>query len=205
MINRNSLRAAEQRRSTPGRPTPGRRQPTRGADEALSDARFPFQANPALRQQVLKEFVARASRHSPEAAKAVAAEIGRPSFEQSYATAVRSHGLSPNDAADVMAVYLITGWEIVNGTDSNDTALRAVRRQVAGQMAGSAAMRDPTARARFAEELKIITLLFGSSVENARREGNRAQFAAGVAAHYRQALGRDLRAMRLTAQGFSGG
>jgi mannose/fructose-specific phosphotransferase system component IIA len=102
-----------------------------------------------------------------------------------------------------MAIYLVVGWEIVHGTDANLPAVRAVRRQVAEQLAHNAAMRDPTTRAKFAEELKIITSLFGGSVENARREGNAARFAAGVAAHYRQAINRDLRTMRLTQDGFS--
>ena len=204
IINRNALRATARRSAGPGvpptpRPAPG------GSSEAPSDARFPFQASPALREQVLNDFIDRTRRSSPEAAKALAAEFRRPDFHQRFAGAVRPFGFSPDDAADVMAVYLVAGWEIVHGTDANPTALRAVRRQVAGQMASNAALRDPATRARLAEELKIITTLFLGSVENAKREGATAQFAAGVAAHYRQTTNQDLRTLRLTAQGFSDG
>lgn len=204
IINRNALGAAARRSAGPRvsptfRPAPG------GASGAPSDARFPFQASPALREQVMNDFINRARRSNPEAAKAVAAEFRRPAFQQSFADAVRPYGFSPDDAADVMAVYLVTGWEIVHGTDADPAALRAVRRQVAAQMAGNAALRDPTTRARFAEELKIITTLFGGNVENAKREGAAAQFAAGVAAHYRQTTNQDLQTLRLTAQGFSDG
>ena len=204
VINRNAMRATA-RRSAPPRFNANRRPVVGAPTEALSDARCPFQASTALRQQVRNEFLGRVSRNTPEAAKAVAAEFRRSPYQQSFANAVRAYGFSPNDAADVMAVYLVTGWEIVHGTDGNAAALRAVRRQVAGQMASNAALRNPTTRAKFAEELKIITTLLGGSVENAKREGNAAQFAAGVAAHYRQTMGRDLRAMQLTARGFSGG
>lgn len=204
MINRNALGATARRSAGPRvpptpRPTPG------NASDAPSEARFPFQASPALREQVMNDFINRARRGSPEAATAVAVEFRRPDFHQRFAKAVRPFGFSPDDAADVMAVYLVAGWEIVHGTDASPTALRAVRRQVAGRMAGNAALRDPTTRARLAEELKIITTLFLSSVENAKREGAAAQFAAGVAAHYRQTTNQDLRTLRLTAQGFSDG
>lgn len=155
VINRNAMRATA-RRSTAPRFTPGQRPVAGGSSEALSDARFPFQASAALHQQVLNEFLGRARRTDAQAANAVAAEFRRPAFQQSFANAVHGYGFSPNDAADVMAVYLVTGWEIVHGTDANPTALRAVRRQVAGQMASNAALRNPTTRAKFAEELKII-------------------------------------------------
>lgn len=202
VINRNALRATP-RRSAGGRVTPTPRPTPGSASEASLDARFPFQASPALREQVANDFINRTRRRSPEAAQAIAAEFRRPDFQQRFASAVRPFGFSPDDAADVMAVYLVAGWEIVHGTDANPTALRAVRRQVARQMASNAALRDPITRARFAEELKIITTLFLSSVENAKREGAAAQFAAAVAAHYRQTTNQDLRTLRLTAQGFS--
>jgi len=204
VINRNTMRATV-RRSTAPRFNPARRPVVGASAEAMSDAPFPFRTSAALRQQVLNEFLTRASRSDPEAAKAVAAEFGRSPYQQSFADAVRPTGLSPDDAADVMAVYLVSGWEIANGKDASLTAVRAVRRQVAGEMARNAALRDPTTRAKLAEELKIITVLFGSSVENAKREGNAARFSAGVAAHYRQTMNRDLRAMQLNSDGFSGG
>lgn len=202
VINRNALSATARR--NPGTRTPATPRPApAGGFDVQSDARFPFQASPALREQVMNEVINRTRRSSPEAGQAIAAEFRRPDFQQRFANAVRPFGFSPDDAADVMAVYLVAGWEIVHGTDANPTALRAVRRQVAGQMARSVALRDPTTRARLAEELKIITTLFLSSVENAKREGAAAQFAAAVAAHYRQTTNQDLRTLRLTAQGFS--
>jgi hypothetical protein len=200
IISRNALGAAA-RRSARARVPPT----SKGSSGAPSDARFPFQASPALREHVLSDFINRTRRSSPETAKALAAEFRRPDFQQRFASAVRPYGFSPDDAADVMAVYLVAGWEIVHGTDANPTALRAVRRQVAGQMASNAALRDPTTRARLAEELMLITTLFVGSVENAKREGAAAQFAAGVAAHYRQTTNRDLRTLRLTSRGFSDG
>jgi hypothetical protein len=202
VINRNAMRATARRSAAP-RVNATRRPAVGDPSEALSDARFPFQASAALRQQVLNEFLDRVSRNSPEAAKAVATEFRRPAFRNSFENSVRAVGFSPDDAADVMAIYLVTGWEIVRGTDATLPAVRAVRRQVAGQMAHNAALRDPTTRAKFAEELKIITTLLGGSVENARREGNATQFATGVAAHYREAINRDLRTMRLTRDGLS--
>lgn len=204
VINRNAMRATA-RRNAPPRFNATRRPAVGGPSEALSDARFPFQASAALRQQVLNEFLGRVSRNNPEAAKAVAAEFRRPAFRNSFESSARAIGFSPNDAADIMAIYLVMGWEIVHGTDANLPAVRAVRRQVAGQMVHNAALRDPTTRAKFAEELKILVTLFGSSIENAKREGNTARFAAGVAEHYRKTMNRDLRAMQLTPHGFSGG
>lgn len=204
VINRNAMRA-EARRGAPPRFNSTHRPAVRGPSEALSDARFPFEASAALRQQVLNEFLGRVSRNDPEAAKAIAAEFRRPAFRRSFENSARAIGFSPNDAADVMAIYLVAGWEIVHGTDADLPAVRAVRDQVAEQMVHNAALRDPVTRAKFAEELKILVTLLGGSTGNARREGNSAQFAAGVAAHYRQAVNRDLRTMQLTAEGFSGG
>lgn len=204
VINRNALRgtarsSADRRSRSTGRSAAG------SSPETLSDARFPFQVSPSLRKQVISEFVDRVRSMGPQAAKAVETELNGAAFHQSFANTMRANGLSADDAADVMTVYLIVGWEIVRGTDADPAALRAVRRQVAGQMAGNAALRDPTTRARFAEELKIIAALLGGSVENAKREGNGAQFVARVAAHYQRSMNRDFRAMRLTAQGFSDG
>lgn len=202
ILNRNALRVAAGRDARP-RGAPTRRPASAPLAAALPNARFPFQASPVLRQQVLNEFLARIGRTNPQAKIAVAAEFRRPAFRQSFDNAVRAVGLSPNDAADVMTVYLVTGWEIVHGADANLPAVRAVRRQVATQMTHHAALRDPTTRAKFAEELKIIVTLLGGSVANAKREGNAARFAAGVAEHYRQTVNLDLRTLRLSAEGFA--
>ncbi len=192
-------------RSSASRGTPRISVPRGGAygpTAALSDARFPYQASEALRAEVMKAFIGRVRRSNPAAASAIVAEFQRPEIQRSYAQAIRPYGFSQNDAADIMTVYLVSGWEIVNGGDATVAQVRAVRRQVAGQMASNPALRSADTRARFAEELKILTAIIGGGAGSAKREGNSARYAAGMADYYRQTTGRDLRQMRLSNAGF---
>ena len=168
---------------------------------AVSDTRLPYRASPQLRQQVLGEFIGRVNRKSPAAAQAVSAQFRRPEVRGFMDGAMRSVGLSPYDAADVMTVYLITGWEAVNGRDASRAAIAPARRQVAAQLLSHPAMRDPTARAKFAEELKILSTVIGGGAQSAAQEGNMAAYSNGVAAYYRQHTGKDVRRMRLTSDG----
>lgn len=168
---------------------------------ALSNAQLSYQASPQLKQQVLAEFVGRVGRNNQAAAQAINAQYRRPEVRAFIDQGMRSVGLSPYDAADVMTVYIITGWEAVHGRDASRTSIAPARRQIAAQLLANPAIRNPTTRAKFAEELKILSTVIGGGAQSAAREGTTRAYADGIAGYYQQHTGRDFRKMRLTSAG----
>lgn len=166
-----------------------------------SDARLPYASTAASRRQALEAYVARAARKSPET-RSFAAELRRRNVEQEMQAAMRPYGLSANDAADVMTAFLIVGWEVMSGRDVTRAQAQGIRRQVAGQLVATGAVRNPATRTRFAEELKITTFILGGGAASARRDGDMAQYRRGIANFYRTQTGEDIGRWRVTSAGF---
>lgn len=76
---------------------------------------------------------------------------------------MRRYGYSPTNLGDVLAAYLVLSWEVANGRDATaqPKGLRAVRRQLAGPLAGveAVARLDDAAKQAQAERSAYLALM----------------------------------------------
>lgn len=184
------------------------RQPRRRSSHAAPSAqapaiRLPYRSTAVTQTEAMNAYLARLQRRDPKTAASIAPELrNRNVFAEFAAVAIRS-GMSPNDAGDVVAGFLVGGWEMITGRDADPAGIRGVRRQVATQLAAMSDMRDPLVRTRVAEELNITTVVLGAGATSALRDGDVDRYRRGVSSFYHQQTGLDLGSMRLTAAGFT--
>lgn len=167
-----------------------------------SDARLPFASTAASRRQALDAYLARAQRQNPKAAAHVGAELRRRNLTAEMTPVFVRYGLRIDDAADVVTVLLVGGYDIIVGRESTVPQVRAVRRQIAGRLLVDPAMRNPATRTKFAEELKITTYIVGASESSAKRDGQLATYRRGLVPLYRQIAGENIATWRMTPAGF---
>lgn len=179
---------------------------SRPASSGGSSISFAYDSTPALRQAAADGYVERASASNAEAGRTIAREIARNDFSRIYAGIIAPFGFRSNDTADAIASYTLLGWLIATGSpDPTPGSARAVRNQVAQGLAGDPRFRDPRTRAELAEEMKLLFVTLHAGWQSARREGNLRTYSDGVAAMFKRFSGNDLRAMRLTSEGFARG
>jgi hypothetical protein len=169
----------------------------------VSDARLPFASTPASQKQALDAYLARAMRSNPKAVGSIAGELRKRNISRELQGEYRKYGLNSGDAADVMAGFLMVGWEAMNGRDATPAQARGIRRQVAGNLIGNPAMRNPATRQRFGEELKITTYVLAVGMNAAKRDGQVEQYRRQLAGFYRQQTGQNIAGWRLTSAGFA--
>lgn len=162
-----------------------------------------FTSTPALRREAANGLVERASAQNPEAGAALRDQLAKHDFPRIYAGIVKPFGYRTDDTADAVAAYTLLGWLIATGAaDPSPRAAQAVRAQVAGSLSSNATFANPRTRAELAEEMKLLFVTLHAGWQSARREGNLKQYSDGVNAMFRNFTGNNLRAMRLTEQGF---
>jgi len=185
-------------------PPPGRAF-MRPAPPAAATLPMRYSAPPALRQQVVAEFVDRVRRHSAENARLIQEQLAQHDYRRIYDGIVRPYGLAGDDAANALAAYLVLGWMIVhNGQEPPPGAVRGVRAQASVALSDSR-LASPEMHARLGEEFKILFVTIHAGWQSARREGNLGRYAAGVADMFRNLDGIDLHAMDLGPEGFQRG
>ena len=146
--------------------------------------------------------ISRLSHVDPEAARAAAQQMAAHDFGQVYKGLVAPFGLRVDNAADALSAYTILGYLIATGdADPARADVAAVRAQVAAKLAASPQLSAPQTRAELGEELKLLFVTLHAGWQSARREGKLQQYSDGVAAMFLK-QGTDLRALRLTDQGF---
>lgn len=178
-------------------------QPARAGSESIT---FPYKSTPELRRSAADGFIARTTKSDPVAGKLIADQIAQHDFNRVYSGIIAPFGYRANDAADALAAYTLLGWLIANGApDPSRAEALAVRNQIAAGMANDQRLSNPRTRAELAEELKLLFVTLHAGWQSARREGQLKQYGNGVAAMFQRFTGDDLRAMRLTEQGFSRG
>ena len=178
------------------------RPPIPGATRDATD--FSFRSTPELRRIAADQFIARTSKSDPAAGKLIAAQIAQQDFNRVYAGIIAPFGYHTDDAADALAAYTLLGWLIANGApDPSRAAAAGVRRQVAANMTRDLNTSDPRKRAELAEELKLLFVTLHAGWQSARREGRLKPYGDGVAAMFNRFTGDDLRALRLTDDGFA--
>ncbi len=173
-------------------------------DVRVSDGRVPFASTPASQKQALDAYLARAMRSNPKEVGLIAGELRKRNISRELQGEYRKYGLDSGDAADVMAAFLMVGWEGINGRDATPAQARGIRRQVAGNLTSDPAMRNTATRQRFAEEMKITTYVLAAGMSAAKRDGQAAQYRRQLADFYRKQTGQNIGGWRLTAAGFSG-
>lgn len=176
---------------------------TRPARPGAANIAFPYRSTAELRRSAADGFIQRTTKSDPAAGKLIASEMAKHDFHRIYAGIVAPFGYRANDAADALAAYTLLGWLIATGApDPSPAAAAAVRAQIAAGMANDQRFSDPRTRAELAEELKLLFVTLHSGWQSARREGKLRPYGDGVASMFRRFSGNDLRAMRLTEQGF---
>lgn len=177
----------------------------RPAPAAAATVPMRYSAPPALRREVVSEFVDRVRRHSPENARLIQEQLAQHDYRRIYDGIVRPYGLAGDDAANALAAYLVLGWMIVHGGEEPPPgAVRGVRAQASVALSDSR-LASAEMHARLGEEFKILFVTIHAGWQSARREGNLGRYAAGVADMFRNLDGIDLRAMQLGPAGFGRG
>ena len=144
---------------------------------------------------------------SAESGRRVAAALGDRDPVRGWARIVGDDGLHPGDMADVVAGYWLLNWTIANGADSSREGAEAVRRQVRQMIVASPGFDrlDEAERQRLSEALMLEFLAEHAAYADAVARGDRAaadRLAEAAVARFRAQLGVDLRALRLTDEGF---
>ena len=137
----------------------------------------------------------------------VAAALGDRDLVRGWARIVGDDGLCPGDMADAAAGYWLLNWAIANGADGSRAGAEAVRRQVRRMIVASPGFDrlDAAERQRLSEALMLEFLVEHAAHADALARGDRAavdRLAEAAVARFRAELGVDLRALRLTDEGF---
>lgn len=158
----------------------------------------------AVKERALAGYVARIARKDPAASRTVAQEFARHDAGSIYRGIAGSFGMRDNDIADILTSYTVLGYLVATGApDPSPGSVVAARNQIAAGLAQNPKFADPRLRADLGEELKLLFVTVHAGWQAARREGNLKQYGDGIAAQWRRQSGKDLRALRLTSQGFS--
>ena len=167
---------------------------------------FTYVPTATLQRQTADAYVAQVKATSPTAAATVATALaGKTNYPALYRELNNGTGLRENDAADVMAIYLIESWIIASGvTDASvitAAKTQGVRAQAAGVLARNPNLRSAAALAQFGEQLKLNAALLEVGRLRAQHDGTSANFSQKVAAQFRNQYHFDLSQLQLTTQG----
>jgi hypothetical protein len=169
----------------------------------VSNAPMPYATSPATQRAAERAYISRNRARNPKLAADIEREFAKVNITQEFSKAARNNGLNPNDTADVMAAFLLAGYEIITGHEPTTAEARGVRRQVAGQLLAVPDIRNPATRTDLSEELKIQFVVLASGYLNIRSPVERTQYRQSVAQFYRRTTGQDLGRLRLTPNGFA--
>lgn len=182
---------------------PGRAAPPAGP------ASYRYVPTAALRQQTVRAVARQLQASDPTQAQAVRRHFGpgQADYDQLYTALLRASGLTDNDAASALALYLEAGYRIVNDVVDDGVVTpameRGLRRQAAGLLAHQPGLRTPGAVARLGEQLKLQSVLLTLDWQAARASRQLPAFRATVARQLQRAYGFDMRVLRITTQGLA--
>lgn len=170
---------------------------------AVSPARTAIRSTPASQKASLAAYVARVSRSQPHYAAEASRMFAQHDAFQVYDTLIASSGLRGDDAADVLASYMLLGYEIASGGEATPAQARGVRRQLAERIAASPALAALPVRTGMAEELKLTFVTLHAGYKSAHGEGTVDEYRTGVARFF-AGQGTDFSRLRLSDEGFVG-
>ena len=163
----------------------------------------------ALKARTVADFTRQLRLRNLAAADAIAAGFGpgKADYDQLFRGLISNSGLRENDAVDVLAAYMLTGYtvaaDIQDATVLRRPAAPAVRAQLAAALASDPAWRAPGAAARFGESLKLQTVLLNAAWRGAVEKNTAAAFRQTITALFKNQYHIDLSILTLTDQGFA--
>ncbi|MFD2287127.1 hypothetical protein GJU39_10790 [Pedobacter petrophilus] len=170
-------------------------------------ANFSYVPNEALRKKTVNNYVAKLKRYNPAVATTVAQNFAPGKFDYSdlYQQANKSSGLKENDAADVLAVYIILNWMIVNNVkDGNAITVpmaRGVPTQTASIMANNQKLSTPGMAAQIGEQLKLNTIILQTGWIQSIKDKTDETYRQKIAANFKSLYHFDIGQMKLTDKG----
>lgn len=181
--------------------------PATAAPAPARPADLAFRRDPAVTRQVQAEFVRTISRSAPEAGQEIETLFRSADPITAASPAFRRFGLDTGNVVDAVAIYYLAMWGAANNQEATMTAdqARGARAHVARAVNFSGmGLNTPAARQRFAETLIYQGLLMDAAMERAQTDGDTAmQRTLSNAAHGQmQRMGLDMRALRITGEGF---
>lgn len=168
-----------------------------------------YRASPSVSAKAQRQFIAFIEQTSGKAgAEAVKKEFSKTSPTQLWASKVAGEGLKPGDAVDAIAGYWMLNWIIANTAHETSFDTKPVLKQVRFVLARDAGFRAMTqAQRQELSEILMMNFLIQLAVyEDAVSTGNRlmlAKLADAAVARFRNEASVDLRALKVTSQGFS--
>ncbi|MGE7418930.1 hypothetical protein [Methylobacterium tarhaniae] len=164
-------------------PFPDLRTPPAQARDGRSEGpALPFSTSAELRAATVARHVRELRATNPVAAAEAARELERHDYDAIFRGILADTGLRADDAGDVLTAFIVLQWMVANDTsvEPSPAALRAVRRRMAAPLAGKPPLSQPAARAAFAEQVKLRTVLHQAGWQAARRLGTLPTFLAGL-------------------------
>ena len=173
----------------------------------IRSANLSYVPNEALKRKTVNNYVAKLKRYNPAVATAVAQNFAPGKFDYAalYQEVNKSSGLKENDAADVLAVYIILNWMIVNDVkDGNAITVpmaRGVRTQTASIMANNQKLSTPGMAAQIGEQLKLNTVILQTGWVQSIKDKTDVNYRQKIAENFRNLYHFDIAQMKLTDQG----
>ena len=200
-----SVEMAERKRA--GMPDKyGGKSPT-GSRAALGKS-FAYVPTAALRQQTVNNYVAQIKALDPAAGATLAENLkpGKTDYTALYREINKGSGLKENDAADVMAAYLILNWMVTNNVQDGKAITvpmaRGVRAQTASTLAKNPKFGTPATAAALGEDLKLHAAMLQVGWFRSVKDGTDADYRQKTAANFQQQYKFDISQKQLTAEGF---
>lgn len=167
---------------------------------------FAYVPTATLQKQTAAAYVAKIRATDPAAAATVATGLaGKTNYPALYREFNNGTGLRENDAADVMAAYMLVNWAIVNNiTDEKvitQAKTQAVRAQTASILARNSNLRSTAAVAQFGEQLKLNTAMLEVGWVRAQHDGTGAAYRQKIASQLQANYHLDMSQLQLTTQG----
>lgn len=169
-------------------------------------AALDFRRDPAVTAREQERAIAHLQRSGGHA-EALEARIRSGAMLDEFDALLRRYGYSPTNLGDVLAAYLVLSWEVANGRDATaqPDGLRAVRRQLAGPLAGVDAVAglDGAAKQAQAERSAYLALLATMLARELEGGNDRARLEALRDSVRRSVLGSgiDVRTLELGPEG----
>ena len=173
---------------------------------ASARTKFGYVPTAALQQQTVNAYVAGIRAVSPAGATTVAEALnGKTPYPALYRELNSGTGLRENDAADVMALYLLENWIVANGiTDAKvitPARTQAVRAQAAKILGSNPKLQSAAALAQFGEQLKINAAMLEVGRLRAQHDGTSATYSQKIASQLKNQFHLDMSQLQLTSQG----
>jgi hypothetical protein len=192
------------------RPSPAHPSGTAAGPAPRSTARLvtTYRASPAVSVRVRGQFADWMGRQvGAESGRKIAQAMAQTDPVRNWAQVVADDGLRPGDVADALAGYWILNWGMATGRDADRAQILAVREQVRPIISANPAYArlNEAQRQEISEVFMLNFLIQHAAYTDALGRGDQAtarRLGDAAVARFRNEMGLDLRALKLTDRGF---